>query len=140
MDDDLTILLQRIAHSDRDALRDVFVSTSPDIYARLTRVIRDDVLAERALRGVYTHIWQLRDHYGEQGFAARQWLSFVTFRIALATLREQNKARGYKGRYDRLTSLGSIELARRMDLKELLFHPHLLSAFDAQILGGAHDD
>ncbi len=136
MDDDLTVLLHRVARSDRDAMREAYIISSSSVYGQLLRILGGESLARSAVKDVYLKIWALREHYTGSHFAAWEWVRLVTLRVALQYLNKGRANDGQAPRYKDLLHLHTAEMARRLKLKSLLFHPHMLIALDAESLGG----
>jgi len=51
-------LLTAVAREEPDALRQLFVQTSPKMFAITSRICRDKALAETALQETYTAVWR----------------------------------------------------------------------------------
>jgi len=70
-------LLTAVAREEPDALRQLFVQTSPKMFAITSRICRDKALAETALQETYTAVWRRASSFDARRGTGMAWLSQI---------------------------------------------------------------
>src|SRR5690349_24096455 len=101
---ELAQLLQRCAAQDSAAFRILYDKTSPILFARLLRMLRQRSVAEEALQDVYVRIWERAAQYEAGHGRALAWMGPIA-RYCAIDLR----------RRERMTLVGDDALAEVAD-------------------------
>lgn len=70
-------LLTAVAREEPDALRQLFLKTSPKLFAIASRICRNQALAETALQETYTAVWRRASAFDARQGSGMAWLSQV---------------------------------------------------------------
>lgn len=85
----LTAWLAATASGDERAFRQLYASTSSQLYAVLLRILRSPDRAQDALQDAYIRIWQKADTYSPERGAPLTWLMSIARYRALDLLRRK---------------------------------------------------
>lgn len=75
--DEIAILLSRVALRDRAAFSLLYSRSSPKLFAICLRILRDRADAEEALQDVFMKVWQRAATFASSGNGAMGWLSAI---------------------------------------------------------------
>lgn len=70
-------LLTAVAREEPDALRQLFVQTSPKLFAITSRICRDQTLAEKALQETFTAVWRRASAFDARQTTGMTWLAQI---------------------------------------------------------------
>lgn len=70
-------LLTSVAREEPDALRQLFVQTSPKLFAITSRICRNRDLAEKALEETFTAVWRRASAFDAKRGSGMAWLSQI---------------------------------------------------------------
>lgn len=88
--DDCNELLIRCSRQDVEAFRQLYVKTSPKMYAICLRILKQEALAEDVLQEAYVKIWHSADQYVSAKGKAVTWMATVVRNKSLDKLRSLN--------------------------------------------------
>ena len=88
----LAALLGRCAQADGEALRSLYDSVSPILFACLVRMLRRRAVAEEALQDVFVTIWQRAGQYRPERGRALAWIMAIARYRAIDLLRRERFA------------------------------------------------
>ncbi|THF50693.1 sigma-70 family RNA polymerase sigma factor [Allorhizobium terrae] len=77
MNDDVAVLLTKVALRDRTALAELYRKTSPKLFGLCIRLLKDKTEAEDALQDIFVKIWQKAESFAASGHNAMAWLSAI---------------------------------------------------------------
>ena len=86
-DQDLIVLVQRIARNDQSALATLYDATNRLAYGLILRVIGDAGTAEEVLLDVYTQVWRKAANYDADRGSPLAWLMTIARTRAIDRLR-----------------------------------------------------
>jgi RNA polymerase sigma-70 factor (ECF subfamily) len=84
----LTVLIGSCANRDESALVSLYNACSPHIFGVLKRLLKDDALAEDALRESFYNIWQKSPEYRPDKISPQAWLTSIARQYAIDRLRQ----------------------------------------------------
>lgn len=87
--DDLAILLQRVASKDEVAFRELYKATSSRLLALLVKQLGSEQEASDALQLVYMALWMRADRYNPDKGKALTWMIVVARNTAIDVLRRR---------------------------------------------------
>lgn len=90
--DEIEMLLGRVALADRTAFRDLYEQVSPKLFGTASRIVRDETLAEDVLQEVFVQIWNSAGAFRANGLGSMAWLVTLTRNAAIGKLRQQRAA------------------------------------------------
>lgn len=113
-------LLTAVARQEPDALRQLFVQTSPKLFAITSRICLDETLAEKALQETYTAVWRRASAFDARHSTGMAWLAQIARNRAVnIESRTANEASTETGSYRaREVTLPDLATAR-VDYPEL---------------------
>ena len=88
--DQLVELLQRCEQSDESALEELYKHCSRQLYGVLTRILRNEALAEEALQDVFVKIWRKAGTYKRESGSPITWMISIARHQALDQLRRRS--------------------------------------------------
>jgi RNA polymerase sigma-70 factor (ECF subfamily) len=71
-------LLLKIGHGDREAFRELYDQTSPQLFAVALRLLRKRDAAEEVIQEVFLTLWHAADQYDIDRGSVRTWMSTIT--------------------------------------------------------------
>jgi len=84
VDEKLTSLISKCSEADEGALAELYMLTSPKLYATQVRILGQSFMAERALHDTYLRIWLKSSEYSEDALGAPMpWLTSIARNHAL---------------------------------------------------------
>jgi RNA polymerase sigma-70 factor (ECF subfamily) len=89
LDQELQNLLERCATSDADALHRLYELVAPLLYACITRILRQRVLAEEALQDAFINIWQRSMQFDAARGRPITWMMAIARNRAIDLLRRE---------------------------------------------------
>ena len=87
----LDTLLTAIANGDRQALKNLYDTIAPRLFAILVRMVRRREVAEDLLQDTFVTIWKKAHQFDSRRGNARAWLFSMTRRKAIDRLRVANR-------------------------------------------------
>lgn len=87
--DDLAVLLQRVAVQDRAAFRELYSATSGRLMALLIKQLGNDQEAADALQLVYINLWKRANRYNPDKGKALTWMIVVARNTAIDLMRRR---------------------------------------------------
>jgi len=88
---DLVKLLSACALGDRDAFQQLYLATSPKLFAVALRILRSEAQAEECLQDAYVKIWQRAGDYRPHLASPVTWLVTIVRNGALDSLRRNRR-------------------------------------------------
>ena len=70
-------LLTAVAREEPDALRQLYIQTSPKLFAITSRICRNHILAETALQETFTAVWRRASSFDARRGTGMAWLSQI---------------------------------------------------------------
>lgn len=101
-DQELTLLMQRIAKSDQSALATLYDTTNRLAYGLILRVLGDASTAEEVLLDVYTQVWRQAANYDTGRGSPLAWITTIARTRAIDRLRSSWQDRQRKEPLDLL--------------------------------------
>jgi RNA polymerase sigma-70 factor (ECF subfamily) len=86
---ELAQLVQRCAVRDVTAFRQLYLKTSPIVFARLLRMLRRRSVAEEALQEVYVRVWERAQQYQPGRGSPLAWLVTIARYCAIDLMRRE---------------------------------------------------
>jgi RNA polymerase sigma-70 factor (ECF subfamily) len=86
---ELARLLQGCAARDTRAFHALYDDTSPQLFAKLLRMLRSAPVAEEVLRDVYLRIWERAGSYQAHRGQALAWIEAIARNCAIARLGQE---------------------------------------------------
>lgn len=77
MNDDVAVLLSKVALRERSALNELYRMTSPKLFGLCIRLLKDKGEAEDALQDIFVKIWQKAESFAASGHNAMAWLNAI---------------------------------------------------------------
>ncbi|MEL6416212.1 MAG: sigma-70 family RNA polymerase sigma factor [Pseudomonadota bacterium] len=87
--DDLAVLLQRVAEKDKSAFRDLYGATSSRLMALLMKQLGSEQEASDALQLVYMALWKRANRYNPDKGKAMTWMIVVARNTAIDVMRRR---------------------------------------------------
>ncbi len=75
--DEIAVLLSRVALKDRAAFSILYSLSSPKLFAICLRILRDRADAEEALQDIFVKVWQRAETFSSSGNGAMGWLAAI---------------------------------------------------------------
>lgn len=91
---DLSVLLKRVAEGDERAFAALYDATSSLVYGLALRMLGNVRAAEDVVCETYTRAWERAFEYSHNGCAPLTWLVMITRGIALSRLRSGRQNKG----------------------------------------------
>jgi len=86
--DQLRMLLESISHGDQAAFKNLYASTSAQLFATLLSMLRIEAVAEEALQETYMKIWHSAGSYRHELGQPLTWMTGIARYHALDVLRK----------------------------------------------------
>jgi RNA polymerase sigma-70 factor (ECF subfamily) len=87
--DDIAVLISRVALQDQSAFSDLYKRTSPKLFAVCLRILKDRTDAEESLQETYVKIWQRADRFAASDNPAMPWLTAIARNQSIDMIRSR---------------------------------------------------
>jgi DNA-directed RNA polymerase specialized sigma24 family protein len=87
--DSLEQVLAKVAKGDRQAFREIYSRTSPQLFAMVRALMRNRERSEEILQEAFIRIWRNADKFDPAKGSAIAWLATLTRRVAIDDLRRR---------------------------------------------------
>ena len=95
--DQLSDAMSRLSRGQAGAMRAVYDLTAPHVYGKLVKLLKDEVLARRAMHQTYVRLWHLRALITKSDAADREKISAIAHRCALEIRSSRKRTSGVIG-------------------------------------------
>lgn len=85
--------IQEIVSGDRQALKRLYDDYSPALYGVVSRIVKDDHIAEEVLQDAFVKIWKNAHRYDPEIAAPYTWMHTLTRRLALNAIEKADYRR-----------------------------------------------
>ncbi len=108
---ELSKLIHRIADGDREAFRQLYLATSPKLFAIAMRLLRNEERSADALQDAFLQIWQKASSYDDRQGELEAWMTNIVRFRAIDIARRERTRSDYAGKQ---ASLGMEQVRQQV--------------------------
>ena len=94
----LSELMRRIADGEREAFRQLYLATSPKLFAVAMRIVRNEERSADALQDAFLQIWQKAESYDDRQGEVEAWMTNIVRFRAIDIARRERTRSDYAGK------------------------------------------